>query len=153
MVLKSTQLWSKLIDEIIDTQRGFSSLSKLDFDWFKDTLLSIIFEISGDDLYRCLVLSNRYSGCGQFALGFNNKLAKVILARSSEELTKFITSNLDILIPEISKNENLSSLQKDTVISNLKTEMLALNMTMDTLLSSSMSYSSKFKILGGQQHL
>ena len=153
MVLQSTHLWIKLINEVLTTQKGLTSASEDDLNWIRDQFISKMSNLSGDNIYRFIVLANRKSGCGQFALTFNNKLTKIASSRSESDFEAFITSDLGIIMPEVVLNSHLSNEQKEMVFSNLKTEMLALNMTMDTLLSSSKVHSSKESILGSRQHL
>jgi hypothetical protein len=151
--LQSTHLWSKLVDEVVTSQSQLTSVSKDDLNWLKAQILLNMSQISGDALYRFLILANRRSGCGQFALTFNNKLSKCVSSRSETELSNLMNARLQDIMPEVSSNTQLNTQQQELVLGNLKTEMLALNMTMDTLLSSSTIYPQNQSILGDSTHV
>ena len=151
--LQSTHLWTKLINEVVTSQSQLTSVSEDDLNWLKEQILSNMSLLPEEALYRFLVLANRRSGCGQFALTFNNKLTKCMVSRSETDLNSLLNADLETIFPEVVSNTQLNPQQKELVLGNLKTEMLALNMTMDTLLSSNTIYSQNKSILGENAHI
>lgn len=80
--------------------------------------------------YMVLTLLNRNTKSGKFAIIYNNTIRSVVEKRKDKEFLKLLLSPD---YPEVFDNKLLSEDEKNTLISILKKEMLALNLLMKKL--------------------
>lgn len=80
--------------------------------------------------YMVLTLLNRNTKSGKFAILYNNMVRTIVEKRKDKDLVKLL---LNPEYPEIFDNKFLSNEERETLISILKKEMLAINLLMKKL--------------------
>lgn len=87
-----------------------------------------------DLLYRGLVLANRKSHVGRFAIVFNRRLYKAVAKKSGSAFFEVLRT---APFPELDDNPNLSDDEKAAIKGSLKEEMLSLNLMLEAALRDS----------------
>jgi len=142
-IISIDSTWNSLITAAIDTQRMYFDLTEEQFDWLKSNLIKIYskndnnFDI--ETKFISLVLLNRSTKYGRYALLFNQSIEEAIINNDIKALARALKN------PNIQELDALSSSEKTQWISEIHSHIIAHNLYLDReLLSKNQPYGSEY---------
>jgi hypothetical protein len=136
---RHVEIWTRVITETLTTglRAPYSKLRSQDLQWgFENWLREYEnLKLNPDVLYTGLVLANRESAVGKFAIIFNTYLYEAIEFRDVSKLKKALHQ---VPFPELFDNPRLSKSNLDRLKQTLKHEKLSLNLTIEKILTATM---------------
>lgn len=123
----SNWLWTELIDTALETQKYYLNLNNEQFNWLKNELIHIYENniLTIKLKYKCLVLLNRTTKCGRYALLFNKKIEESVLNMDKDYLLQ------TLLNPPLDELDCLPTTERDKWIQEIEKHILALNLYID----------------------
>jgi hypothetical protein len=136
VIPRHVQVWTLVIKETLQTgaRAPYSKLTEEDLEWGLKSWLTHYDALinSPEALYTGLILANRESAVGKFAVIFNTYLYAAITTRNESDFKNVLNR---VPYPELFDNPLLSSDNVQRLTETFKREKLSLNLTIEKALS------------------
>lgn len=121
--------WRQLIAHVLRYEHLYTSYSEEDLSWLQDSLYTLFtnntFKLTATSIYRCLVLLDKGTAAGRYALIFNSTIQASVRERNFSKLEEICKS---ASFPEL---EALSPEAQARWQSNINRQMLEYNLYTD----------------------
>ncbi len=120
----------QIFRDVLNTSKCYSSFEPRDIDWAVSEWVKNFDTLSRDPetFFRTIVLTNRASSLGRFALLFNRNLYETIRRRDSKLLACVLTQPI---FPELDDNKHLSQVELARLQKELKNETASVSLLMN----------------------